>query len=330
MRFSGLYVFLLLMFWSALVFGENTTKDSWAGQKREILVHLELLDLLSISSVEQSFTASFYYELTWLDDSLRHDGPGSRRTSLDEIWNPQVQILNQQSVQNTFAPLAEVFPDGTVVYRQRVFGTFTQPLDLGRFPFDRQKIKIVMIPAGFAPEMVSLVVDSSTGAESELTIPDWSLVNSGVRSEVIRIGPAKIPLSSAVMEAELKRHSGYFVVKIMFPLTLIVLMSWTIFWINPIHIAPQISVSVTAMLTLIAFRFSMTSMLPPLSMLTQLDWFVHYLTFLVFFSLLESVYTTGLASAGQVEKALRIDHISKWLFPALFILSVLASFFFAN
>lgn len=330
MKLLGLPVFLLLTFWSVLTFGDNPTKDAWADQRREILVHLELLDLLSISSVEQSFTASLYFELSWLDPSLRHEGPGSLQMSLDDIWNPKVQLLNQQSVQYTFAPLAEVYPDGTVVHRQRVFGTFTQPLDLGKFPFDRQKIKIVLVPAGFAPEVVSLVVDDSSGVESEFTLPDWSLLDSEVRSEVITIGQADIPLSSAVIEAEVKRHSGYFVVKIIFPLTLIVLMSWTIFWINPIHIGPQISVSVTAMLTLIAFRFSMISMLPPLSMLTRLDWFVHYLTFLVFFGLLESVYTTGLASSGQVEKALRVDRIAKWLFPVMFILAILASFVFAN
>ena len=201
---------------------------------------------------------------------------------------------------------------------------------MAKFPFDQQKIKIELVSVGYGAELVCLVVDSSSGVESELTLPDWSLLDSGVRSEVIRIGPTDTPFLSAVLEAEVKRHSGYFVVKLMLPLTLIVLMSWTIFWINPIHTGPQISVSVTAMLSLIAFRFSMVSMLPPLSMLTRLDWFVHYLTFLVFFSLLESVYTTGLASAGQVEKALRVDRISKWLFPAMFVLAVLVSFIFTN
>jgi hypothetical protein len=107
-------------------------------------------------------------------------------------------------------------------------------------------------------------------------------------------------------------------------------MSWTTFWISPADIGPQISVSVTAMLTLVAFRFSMTSMLPRLSMLTQLDWFVLYLTLLVFLSLLESVYTTHLASSEQLEKALRVDRFSRWLFPALFLLAMVDSFFLTD
>lgn len=65
-------------------------------------------------------------------------------------------------------------------------------------------------------------------------------------------------------------------------------------------------------------------------MLTRLDWFVHYLTFLVFFRLFESVYTTGLAIWGRVEKALRVDRGPKWLYPVIFILAILASFVFAN
>ena len=89
----------------------------------------------------------------------------------------------------------------------------------------------------------------------------------------------------------------------------------------------QISVSVTAMLTLIAFQFSMTTMLPRLALLTKLDWFVIYTTFLVFFSLLEVVYTTWLASSGQPEKALRVDRKARWIFPVLFLFALVDSLY---
>lgn len=327
MAISNLFPLLLLALMSAPTLAQEIESRTWTDQQRTVLVHMELLDLVSINSVEQSFTANFYYELKWQDDSLKHDGPESRRLNLDEIWNPQVQILNQQSIQRTLGLLVEVFPDGSIIYRQRVWGVFSQPLELKNFPFDRQTIAIEMVPTGYTPENIHLIMDNSSGVPPELTIPDWSLMDWSTASEDVVLGPAKSRLSRASLEIELKRDAGFFVAKILLPLTLIVFMSWTIFWISPIAVGAQISVSVTAMLTLIAFRFSMTSMLPHLSLLTQLDWFVLYLTLLVFISLLESVYTTHLANAEQLEKALRIDRFSRWLFPTLFLFALVDSFF---
>jgi hypothetical protein len=330
MAISSLFPLLLLSLMSVSTLAQETESRAWTDQQRTVLVHMELLDLVSINSVEQSFTANFYYELKWQDDSLKHDGPGSRRLSLDEIWNPQVQILNQQSIQKTLGLRVEVFPDGSIIYRQRVWGTFSQPLKLKKFPFDQQTIAIKMVPTGFAPEDIHLIIDVSSDVPSELTIPDWSLMDWNTASEDMVFGQEKNRLSQAALEINLKRDAGFFMAKILLPLALIVFMSWTIFWISPIDVGPQISVSVTAMLTLVAFRFSMTSMLPRLSLLTQLDWFLLYLTLLVFFSLLESVYTTHLAGAGQLEKALRIDRFSRWLFPALFLLALVDSFFLTD
>ena len=50
--------------------------------------------------------------------------------------------------------------------------------------------------------------------------------------------------------------------RIILPLLLIVAMSWLVFWIDPELAGPQISIAVTSMLTLIAYRFMVGGMLP--------------------------------------------------------------------
>lgn len=327
---AGSFFFLLLSFLSNTAYGQDLDFEAWTEQPQNILIHIDLLDLYSINNVKQTFDANFYFELKWNDDSLSHAGPGSRMINLEEIWNPQIQILNQQQVQHTFTRQAEVFPDGKVVYRQRVFGAFSQPLELSSYPFDQQTIQLKLVAAGFSPANVKLTINDTSTIAQNLSIPDWSVLEWRVLSEEIGIGHKNVPMSMAVLSVDLKRHPRFFIVKVLLPLVLIVLMSWTVFWINPMNTGAQISVSVTAMLTLIAFQFSMTAMLPPLSLLTRLDWFVIYTTSLVFFSLLEVVYTTSLASSGQAEKALRTDRIARWVFPALFLLALVDSLYLTN
>ena len=62
-----------------------------------------------------------------------------------------------------------------------------------------------------------------------------------------------------------KRQSGYYIWKVIVPLMLIVFMSWTVFWIDPSNLGPQIGMSATSMLTLIAFQFAMANILPKLA-----------------------------------------------------------------
>ena len=309
---------------------QETESETWISQKKEVRVFMEMLDLGSIDSVSQTFNASFYFELVWLDDSLKHAGPGSLKMKLDEIWNPLIQILNQQSIQQTFARQVEVFPDGRVVYRQRAWGTFSQTLQLRDFPFDEQTIRIVLVAAGDSPEDLSLTIDNGSGITQALSIPDWSVLDWRAQSGVTGTGPENTPVSTASLIVDLKRHPGFFIVKVLLPLVLIILMSWTVFWINPQNAGAQISISVTAILTLIAFLFSMSSMLPRLPMLTRLDWFVMYSTFLVFFSLIEAVYTIRLANSGDLEKALLADRVARWIFPLLLLATLAHSFYWMS
>ena len=51
-------------------------------------------------------------------------------------------------------------------------------------------------------------------------------------------------------------------------------MSWAVFWINPRYLPAQVGVSTSAVLTLIAFQFSLGYLLPKVSYLTRADRFV--------------------------------------------------------
>jgi hypothetical protein len=97
-----------------------------------------------------------------------------------------------------------------------------------------------------------------------------------------------------------QRITGYYLWKVIMPLCLIVAMSWCVFWINPALYGPQIGLSATSILTLIAFIFATTNMVPELGYLALLDRFIVGSTILVFLALVESLTTVYLVSIEKM------------------------------
>ena len=135
-----------------------------------------------------------------------------------------------------------------------------------------------------------------------------------------------MPHSRFIIEYNADRNSGYYIWKVIFPMFLIVFMSFSVFWIPPREIGTQVGLSVTSMLTLIAYRFAIGSIIPNVDYLTRFDKFVFGSTLLIFMALVESVTTGSLSVNGRVELAERIDFYSRFVFPSAFIIIVIYSF----
>src|SRR5438874_7433075 len=112
----------------------------------QISVQIWFVDINSIDSAQQSFTADVAIVLRWKDPRLAHTGGGVAHYALDQIWNPRVVIANEtNSVSRRLPESPEVDPDGTVTYRQRYVGSFTQALHLRSFPFDKQTFRVQLV-----------------------------------------------------------------------------------------------------------------------------------------------------------------------------------------
>ena len=104
------------------------------------------------------------------------------------------------------------------------------------------------------------------------------------------------------------------------------MMSWAVFWIDPVNASSQISIAVTSMLTLIAYRFAVATQLPRLPYMTRLDVFFLVSTLLVFFSLIEVVATIILDNTQKKRRAQRIDFYCRFIFPVIFGVASVAIF----
>jgi hypothetical protein len=280
-----------------------------------------VVDVTEVDSARQRFGVNVYVEARWQDGRLARDG-GAGLRPLAEVWHPRLQLVNEQRLQTTFADVVEVSPGGEVVYRQRVIGHLSQPLDLRAFPFDRQTFAIRIVAAGYTPEEVSFapLEDADMGMSESTSVADWTILGWTAAPQVYQPLPAGLADAGFVFSFEAQRLSGYFILKVIVPLVLIVGMSWIAFWIDPRESGPQISVGVTSMLTLIAYRFMIGRELPKVSYLTRLDLLVLLSTLLVSLALLEAVTTAVLARTDRIDRARWLDRTSRVVFPVLFVL----------
>jgi hypothetical protein len=295
---------------------------------RDVEVKIVFLDVDEVNNVAQTFTANLATAIRWQDHSLAHQGPDSISKPLDEIWYPSIQFLNQQRVLAAFPRMAEVFPDGTVIYRQRYWGNYSQPLELKSFPFDTQKLKVTVANVGFGMRSIRLIASPDSGISEKFSMPDWTVTKWDFAALDLPIEENDAPVKGMVFSLDVKRDTSYFKYKVIFPLILIVMMSWMVFWIDPSLVATQISVSVTAMLTMIAYRFALAGLIPRLAFLTSLDFFVLVSTLTVFISMIEVLFTAHLATNDQLEKARLVDRHARWVLPLIYVVLTADTLYF--
>lgn len=295
-----------------------------------------LSDVKQIDGVAQTFSVSFVLAMRWHDPQLAHAGPGAKQFSLDDIWHPRLLIPNENGdTERSLPEVADVAPDGTAVYRQRIIGVFSQALNLRAFPFDRDTFRVPFASLGhrheevvFAPDEVAVAAGMRDGigiSQNELTIQDWSITSATTRVAPIRLTP-KLELASFTFEFTAVRRAHHFVIKVILPLILIVAMSWAVFWIEPNDASTQFGISITAMLTLIAYRFAIDGDVPKLPYLTRLDAFVLMSTVLVFLSMIEVIVTTKFANRDRLGLARTIDRRCRWIFPLVFAVAAAITF----
>jgi hypothetical protein len=306
---------------------EALRPDADAGPTR-IEVGLWLADISRIDSAAQTFTANLSITLSWKDGRLAHGQPGVKQFNLKDVWNPNWLIVNAASkLEPTFPEIVEVAGDGTVNYRQRLIGTFAQPMDLRAFPFDSASFRIRLVSVGHPPGEVIFVPNAAlvaagfpdgAGIAPELTLQDWRITGFGTRALPYQLSP-RVELAGYAFEFKAERLHQHYILKVIVPLLLIVMMSWMVFWIDRSMGNSQISVAVTSMLTLIAYRFAIGNEVPKLPYLTNLDAFILVSTLMVFLALIEVITTTALGLKGRQDLAKTIDRRCRVLFPAAFI-----------
>ena len=263
-----------------------------------------LVDVFSIHDAEESFSADFVLVLHWRDPRLSDPGLGVAGTQVPRtsVWSPVVQVDEE----------------GVVFYRQRYRGEIRSELDLRDFPWDRQDLAVELIVVGHTEDEVRLVPDADwSGSQDSISPAGWQ-VETG-EAEITTQYFAARRLSRLDQHILARRDASHYFYKVFLPLTLIVFMAWAVFWIDPSNVGPQFGIATSSVFTLIAFQLGLSASLPKIAYLTRFDQFTLGCTLLVFAALGEAVVAARLARIGREKLALRIDLVTRLVYPVVFV-----------
>lgn len=301
-----------------------------------VTVGAYLIDFQRIDESTLAHTIVAYLTLQWHDPRLAK-GQGSdidpRSATLDQIWHPDVELTNQHSPREIANSQLTVADDGTVTYEERFKSELSTNFDLRRFPFDRQRLILSIESFRFTDADVRLIARNTRELKSpDAFLPDWDVTAVGQRVDTDDRNPDRHVYSRYTFEIEVVRKRGYYIWNVFLPLTFITLLVWAVFFIAPEDVATRTAVSITSLLTAIAFSLVISGTRPRVSYLTFMDAIFLNAYFLIFLSTASVIAAHFMIrTSGNTRGAERMSLLGQRYFPLLILASnVFLAFIFAS
>ena len=290
----------------------------------------QIHDINNINDEEETLEFSGVLTLKWHDKRQAFDpaavGVNEKiyqgNYQFNEIysgWFPEVVLVNESGLYEKNGVVLRVESDGTQTLIQTVNAVAKVELGMWRFPFDRQRLEIVFEVLGFDLDEVVMQVDPQAEGSSndEARIPQWTFTEVGLS---IRERPAPYAgrrgvTTSLVVSVDAKRRPFFIVRLVMIPLAVIVLLSFSVFWMDRSSLGDRISVSFIGILTCVAYQIVMAEFLPHISYFTLMNGFLNLSFLTMCATVVVNLVVGALDQKGKHEVGNRVDHRCRWIFP---------------
>lgn len=201
-------------------------------------------------------------------------------------------------------------------WRADIRGTFKEGFELEHFPFDVQALTIT-VSCNRPSSEVTLLEDCCTGSKSILrsqftVMTDFDLSGPFMRKE-IDAEMRRYPLIHVYCIGQ--RRAAYYLWNIAVPNFLLSALVFTSFAIAKEDLADRLSVTLTLVLTSVAFKYMVAQELPKISYLTLLD---KYILLSFAFLALVGAQNTLVAVVEDEGYFFSIVDVSRYLIEAIF------------
>lgn len=310
----------------------------------EVWAHFTLNDINEIYNGSETFEFSGVLTLKWHDPRQAFD-PAVEGTiekifqgnyqfnELSPGWYPQVVLVNESGMYQKSGVLLRIQPDGTSTLIETINASAESEMSMRRFPFDRHRLEAVFEVLGFDKNQVLLHVESNAAGSlgREVRIPQWTVTGSSesVRDRATIIAGSKGVSSAFVVSADVERKSFYIIRLIVMPLIVIVLLSFSVFWMDRQLLGDRLNVSFIGILTGVAYLNVTNDELPHLSYFTLIHGFLNlsYLTMCA--TVVINIIVGEHDKRGEFERGDLIDFRCRWLFPLVYFGLLLVMFLVA-
>lgn len=266
----------------------------------------------------------------------------------DPVNPAQIEFVNADGILELKEPMLEQRDEeGLITQTWRVQGNYRTGFDYSRFPFDQQELAVRLRHRQltrdsliFAPDvsgMRPLQQAEQVLRDAFVATGNWRLDNLLFFQDEIanestlgverRFGADNaLEYSRLNVVMNVHRDWGSFVIKNLFPMFFVMLLSYTTFYMTNFN--PRMNTNASAMLTAAFFHLKLSGDIP-VSYLVALEYFFFSVYVLIALSILATIYyhvtaeayaEGGEAAAAPYRRSRRIDRICYYLFPAVSLL----------
>jgi hypothetical protein len=318
----------------AFVLGPPNTEGPVSVQ-----VDFALEDINEINDSAETFEFTGVLRLEWRDPRQGFDAAAEGvqervfqgAYQVNEIapgWFPQMVLVNEAGMFETAGVVLRVRPDGTSTLLQTVNAVAETDLDLRLFPFDRQRLAAIFEVLGFDLNEVRLQIGPAahTSTAPTVRISEWDVlrVELGEMERDTAFAGSQRASSALVLGIEVERQSWHVRRLIVLPLIVIVLLSFSVFWMHRSSLADRLGVSFVGILTVVAYQIVVTDQLPRISYFTIMHTFIGLSFITMCLTVVASLVVGRMDASGRAELGDRIDRRCRWMFPLAYFSLVLS------
>ena len=159
-------------------------------------------------------------------------------------------------------------------------------MELHTFPFDSQLCELALESFGYSERNIALEWSQMPlEISSDISVPQFSI--KSIEFEKLVRMTSRGNISSLIVTFNFVRDVGFYLLQIYLPSFLIVLTSFTAFWIDPAAVPARVTISVFTTLIMANMSFSLRKQLPLVSYIKAIDvWNLACMVF-VFLTLVE-------------------------------------------
>ena len=289
------------------------------------------------------FYSEFYWWLKFTNDSAKSGWTN------EDIANIEYINAHESEIGSFADEVQEIKSIGADRYYLTGYhqGDFYFNPDYTSYPFDEQVLNITIENSLIPENELELVIDTASFVASKSSPRHYGLSKDLLDNKSINFNIDKSEITSETGiynsnfgDPEFPSESRYsrinvsviinrsfvpFITTLIIPMAIILLLVYFVFFIPADKIDIAAGLTVTSLLSAIAFQLSVNGDLPDIGYIIYIDKVFYSCYFLIAITMAQSLYTFYLDKTEIPEKvqlAKRIDIISRYLFPFIFVASI--------
>lgn len=296
-----------------------------------------LTDISEIDVEKETISFEGILTMKWKDSRLVfnpekehiHEKVYQGEYMLNEVFNgwwPSVILANESERFDISGSQIKVKPDGQITYIMEINANSKVSMSLKKLPFDSQNCSSVFEIMGFRKNEVMIEADPTTSGsrlKKSYSLEDWEIkgldVNSVDSPIRFKSGDEEIN-SSFVVTIYIKRKFGFLFQIVIIPLIMLIVLSWSVFWMDRESVGDRMDLSFIGILSVVAYQIMVSENMPQISYFTLLSTFIYINYFILCGCILVNLLVSSLDKHDHSDIGNKLDRMSRWAFPLCYIL----------